>query len=135
MDRACGQIGSAFGSGLGQLARVGTERLPVLVACGVAGGIAAAIDAPLAGVVFARELIPASFTAEAFGVVVLCCVCASLAGRALPIKIVATSPTIGIGGSGGVFAPSRFVGAITGATSGVCAQPSRVWSCRSGPRR
>ncbi|WP_162233288.1 chloride channel protein, partial [Protofrankia coriariae] len=77
------QIGSALGSALGQVARVGAERLPVLVACGAAGGIAATFNAPLAGVMFACEVILASFTAEAFGVVVLAAVTASVVGRAV----------------------------------------------------
>jgi CIC family chloride channel protein len=218
------QIGSALGSALGQLARVGAQRLPILVACGAAGGIAATFNAPLAGVMFACEVILASFTVEAFGVVVLAAVSASVVGRALlgsqpfltlppftvrtgldypffvllgvvagvigvvftrvlyavedgcdlawrgpewlrpaagglllgalllalpqmygvgyPVleravaghyglamlallllsKIVSMSLTIGIGGSGGVFAPSLFVGAATGAAFGLVAQ-------------
>jgi CIC family chloride channel protein len=37
------------------------------------------------------------------------------------LKILATSITLGSGGSGGVFAPSLFVGAMTGGFFGVCA--------------
>jgi chloride channel protein, CIC family len=37
-------------------------------------------------------------------------------------KMVATSLTIGIGGSGGVFAPSLFVGAMAGTAFGVTVQ-------------
>ncbi|MEN8174086.1 MAG: chloride channel protein, partial [Chloroflexota bacterium] len=37
------------------------------------------------------------------------------------VKIVATSITIGSGGSGGVFAPSLFIGAMTGGFFGSCA--------------
>ncbi len=37
-------------------------------------------------------------------------------------KVVATSLTIGIGGSGGVFAPSLFLGAMTGTAFGITAQ-------------
>lgn len=214
------QIGAALGSTLAQLARITDSRRPILVACGAAGGIAATFNAPIAGVIFALEVILASFTAEAFGVVVLAAVTASVIGRAafgtapfiaLPAfhlasgldyplfallglgcglvgvlftrllyliedlcdwawhgpewlrpavgglllggvllalpqlygvgypvlenavrsqytlgflllllagKIVATSLTIGIGGSGGVFAPSLFIGAATGAAFG-----------------
>ena len=76
------QIGAALGSTLAQLARVADSRRPILVACGAAGGIAATFNAPIAGVIFALEVILASFTAEAFGVVVLAAVTASVIGRA-----------------------------------------------------
>jgi CIC family chloride channel protein len=54
----------------------------VLVACGAAGGIAATFNAPLAGVFFAMELILRDFAAEAFGMVVVSSVTASVIGRA-----------------------------------------------------
>ncbi len=76
------QIGSALGSSLGALIRVTEARLRILVACGAAGGIAATFNAPLAGVFFAMELILRDFTAEAFGMVVLASVTASVIGRA-----------------------------------------------------
>ncbi|MDT7660048.1 MAG: chloride channel protein family [Pseudonocardiales bacterium] len=76
------QIGSALGSALGTLVRLPEDRLRVLVACGAAGGIAATFNAPLAGVFFAMELILRDFTAEAFGMVVLSSVPASVVGRA-----------------------------------------------------
>lgn len=76
------QIGSALGSTLGRLVKVGEQRMRVLVACGAAGGIAATFNAPLAGVFFAMELILGDFTAQAFGMVVLSSVTASVIGRA-----------------------------------------------------
>ena len=214
------QIGSALGSTVGRLIRVPEDRQRLLVACGAAGGIAATFNAPLAGVVFAMEIILRDFAARSFGMVVVSAVTASVVGRAalgnrafldlpdftvhhlgsyalfaalgvlagfvgvlfirvlygiedlcdrvwrgpewlrpavgglllgllllavprmygvgypvleggvtgryavavllflLAAKVVATSLTIGIGGSGGVFAPSLFVGAMLGAAFG-----------------
>jgi CIC family chloride channel protein len=76
------QIGSALGSGLGQVLRVPESRLRLLVACGAAGGISATFNAPIAGVVFALELILRDFEAESFGVVVPASVIANVIGRA-----------------------------------------------------
>ncbi len=76
------QIGSALGSTLGRLSRLTEDRMKLLVACGAAGGIAATFNAPLAGVIFAMELILAAFSIEAFGATVLASVTASVIGRA-----------------------------------------------------
>jgi chloride channel protein, CIC family len=76
------QIGSALGSALGQVLRVPSSRLRLLVACGAAGGISATFNAPIAGVVFALELILRNIEAESFGVVVLASVMANVVGRA-----------------------------------------------------
>jgi CIC family chloride channel protein len=214
------QIGSALGSTVGRLVRVAEDRQRLLVACGAAGGIAATFNAPMAGVVFAMEIVLRDFTARSFGMVVVSAVTSSVVGRTvlgdrpfldlpsfrvehlagyglfallgvlagvagvvfvrvlygiedvcdrlwrgpewlrpavggvllgllllavpqmygvgypvlgagvvgryavgtllllLAAKMVATSLTIGIGGSGGVFAPSLFVGAMLGAAFG-----------------
>ncbi len=76
------QIGSALGSGIGQLLRIPESRLRLLVACGAAGGISATFNAPIAGVFFALELILRDFEVESFGVVVLASVTADVIGRA-----------------------------------------------------
>jgi CIC family chloride channel protein len=77
------QIGSALGSTLGRLFRVPEERLRLLVACGAAGGIAATFNAPLAGVVFAMEIILRDFAARSFGMVVVSSVTASVVARSV----------------------------------------------------
>ena len=76
------QIGSALGSTVGRLVRAAEDRQRLLVACGAAGGIAATFNAPMAGVVFAMEIVLRDFTARSFGMVVVSSVTASVVGRA-----------------------------------------------------
>ncbi|HEV8718847.1 MAG TPA: chloride channel protein [Candidatus Binatia bacterium] len=76
------QIGAALGSALGQLLRVPTTRLPTLAGCGVAGGIAAVFNAPIAGAFFALEVIMGNFAMPAFGPVMLSSVVATVVSRA-----------------------------------------------------
>ncbi len=76
------QIGSAIGSTLGQALRLPESRLRLLVACGAAGGISATFNAPIAGAMFALELILRDFEAESFGAVVVSSVFADVVGRA-----------------------------------------------------
>ncbi len=51
------QLGSAVGSGVAELAKMSVGRVRTLVACGAAGGAAAAFNAPLAGVAFSAEVV------------------------------------------------------------------------------
>jgi len=51
------QVGAALGSTLGQWLRLSDNRIRNLVACGAAAGIAATFNAPIAGVVFAMEIL------------------------------------------------------------------------------
>ncbi len=74
------QIGSALGSSLGQLLRLGDDRLRSLVACGAAGGIAATFNAPIAGAMFALEVILGEFGVGNFAPVVLASVTANVVG-------------------------------------------------------
>ena len=76
------QLGSAIGSGLSQLAQLSDERTKNLVACGAAGGIAATFNAPLAGVMFALEVLLAEFGLVQFTSVVVASVIASVIGHA-----------------------------------------------------
>jgi len=60
------QIGSALGSTLGQLFHMPPRYLRLLVAAGAAGGISATFNAPLAGAIFAMEVILREWTPESF---------------------------------------------------------------------
>lgn len=77
------QIGSALGSTLGQKLGLSDDRIRNLVACGAAGGIAATFNAPIAGVVFALEIILGEFSVRYFSSVVVSAVAASIIGRAV----------------------------------------------------
>ena len=77
------QIGSALGSSLGQKMGLSDDRVRNLVACGAAGGIAATFNAPIAGVVFALEIILGEFSVKYFSSVVVSAVTASVIGRAV----------------------------------------------------
>jgi CIC family chloride channel protein len=65
------QIGSALGSSIGQLFRISETNTKTLIACGAAAGISAIFNAPIAGVLFAVEIILGEFTISAFTPVVI----------------------------------------------------------------
>jgi CIC family chloride channel protein len=65
------QLAAMLGSRLGLLARAPVPRLRLMVACGVAAGIAAAYNAPLSGALFASEIVLGSTSMESFGPLVI----------------------------------------------------------------
>ncbi len=77
------QIGAAIGSTFGQLFHLSTERIRVLVGCGAAAGIAASFNAPLAGVLFALEIILRDFAIRTFSPIVIASVIGTVTGQAL----------------------------------------------------
>ncbi|MHC4217937.1 MAG: chloride channel protein [Planctomycetota bacterium] len=65
------QIGSALGSTIGQWLHIDRERLRTLVGCGAASGIAATFNAPVAGALFAVEIILGDFGVAQFSPIVI----------------------------------------------------------------
>ena len=72
------QIGASLGSTVGQFFRVPTKRLKTLVGCGAAAGIAAAFNAPIAGALFAVEIILMDFAVAQFSPIVISSVMATV---------------------------------------------------------
>ncbi len=77
------QIGSAFGSSMGQLFRVSTRRMKTFIGCGAAAGIAATFNAPIAGAIFASEVILGDFSIAAIGPIIISSVFGTVISRSI----------------------------------------------------
>jgi CIC family chloride channel protein len=77
------QIGSVMGSVIGQWARVPARQLRTIVGCGAAAGIAATFNAPIAGAIFAVEVIVGDFAVTQFSPIVIAAVVATVTSRGL----------------------------------------------------
>ena len=75
------QVGSALGSSLGRYLQLSDERVKTLVACGGAAGIAATFNAPIAGAIFAIEVILGRLTVRNFSAVVISAVTAGVVSQ------------------------------------------------------
>lgn len=74
-------VGAASASLLGQWMRLPNNSIRTLVACGVAGSIAASFNTPIAGVVFAMEVVMLEYTLLGFAPVILAAVTAASLSR------------------------------------------------------
>lgn len=76
-------IGAAAGSVMGQRLHLPNNSIRVLVGCGGAGAIAAAFNTPLAGVIFAMEVVLVEYTLTGFIPIILAAVSATALSRAV----------------------------------------------------
>lgn len=72
------QIGATFGSVFGQWFKLSARNIKVLLAAGGAAAISATFHAPLAGVIFASEIILGSFAVESLTPIVIASVVADV---------------------------------------------------------
>jgi CIC family chloride channel protein len=75
------QIGSALGSAVGQIFHTSASRMRILVGCGAAAGIAATFNAPVAGMMFALEIVLGEFAIPTFSPIVISAVMATAVSR------------------------------------------------------
>jgi CIC family chloride channel protein len=75
------QIGAALGSTFGQWLRIDPRRLRTLVGCGAAAGIAGTFNAPVAGALFAVEIILGDFGVTQFSPIVISSVAATVVSQ------------------------------------------------------
>ena len=75
------QLSATISSKLGQLANWQPYRLRLLVACGAAAGLAAGCNAPVAGAVFAAQIVLGNFSMTLFAPLVFSSVVASIIAR------------------------------------------------------
>jgi CIC family chloride channel protein len=75
------QIGSAIGSYVGQVFKMSAGNVRTLLGCGAAGGIAATFNAPIAGVLFALEIVLGDWQVATFSPVIMSSVIATTTAR------------------------------------------------------
>jgi chloride channel protein, CIC family len=75
------QVAATLASKFGQLFKWPPYRLRLLVACGAASGMAAAYNAPVAGSVFAAQIVLGNFSMNLFAPVVFAAVVATMTSR------------------------------------------------------
>jgi CIC family chloride channel protein len=77
------QLSATVASKLGQLAKWPPYRLRLLVACGAAAGLAAGCNAPIAGAVFAAQIVLGNFSMNLFAPLVVASVTSAVLSRGI----------------------------------------------------
>jgi len=75
-------VGALIASKIGQHFNMNEQQLRVLIGCGVAAGIAASFNTPIAGALFALEVILADYAIATFSPIVIASVLATVISRA-----------------------------------------------------
>ena len=86
------QIGSSIGSTVGQIAGLGASEVRIMVAAGAGAAIGGTFSAPIAGVLFAMEVILGGFASRSFGLVVV----SSVAATAVVQSALGTEPAFNV---------------------------------------
>jgi CIC family chloride channel protein len=74
-------LGAAASGGLGRMLRIPNNSVRVLIGCGVAAAIAAAFNTPLAGVIFAMEVVIMEYSVIGFTPIIVAAVSATTLTR------------------------------------------------------